>query len=132
MLILAFVIFEVSFVDIIENHIVISMLVLAITETSILLGGIHLLISLLEKLTPRDYELINYLMRCKPDDIEVGWLNNRYVVHVWNPSKGWVKKELDNFLDGEYKCVDICDKSKPIFMTIDLTKEIVEVTITNN
>lgn len=130
-LILAFIGLESYFLDI-ESNVVLSMLILSITEVSILLGGIYLLVSLLERLTPRHYELISYLMRCKPYEIEVGWLNNRYVVEIWSVSNGWIKKEFDEFLHREYKCIDICDKSKPIFMTIDLTKEDVEVTITNN
>ena len=130
-MIASFIVLEIYFLDV-ENYIVLSMLVLAIAETTILLGGIYILVSQLKKISPIHYELISYLMRCEPDDIEVGWWNNRYVICIWKPSKGWVKKELDNFLDGEYKCIDTCDKSKPIFMTIDLTKEDIEVTITNN
>ena len=130
-LILAFIGLVSYFLDV-ENNVVLSMLVLSITEVSILLGGIYLLVSLLERLSPIHYAFITYLMRCKPYEIEVGWLNNRYVVEVWSVSNGWIKKELDDFLHREYKCVDICDKSKPIFMVIDLTKEDIEVIITNN
>ena len=71
-------------------------------------------------------------MKFKTDEIEVGWLNNRYVVEMWIQSKGWIKKEFDNFIDEDYKYEDNSDKSKPIHMTIDLTKEDVEVIVTNS
>ena len=70
-------------------------------------------------------------MKFKTDEIEVGWLNNRYIVEMWIQSKGWIKKEFDNFIDEDYKYDDNSDKSNPIHMTIDLTKEDVEVIVTN-
>lgn len=121
-----------SFLLDIENHIALSIIVTFITESPVLIGGVFLVTFICERFSPRHYGFVTRLMKFKTDEIEVGWLNNRYVVEVWSVSNGWIKKELDDFLHREYKCVDICDKSKPIHMTIDLTKEDVEVIVTNS
>lgn len=116
----------------IENHMTLSMIVAFITVAIVLIGGVSLVTFICKRFSPRHYEFITWLMKFKADEIEVGWLNNRYIVEMWIQSKGWVKEEFDNFIDEYYKYEDNSDKSKPIHMTIDLTKEDVEVIVTNS
>lgn len=116
----------------IENHMALLMIVAFITEAIVLIGGVFLVTFVCKRFSPRHYDFVTWLMKFKTDEIEVGWLNNRYVVEMWIQSKGWIKKEFDNFIDEDYKYEDNSDKSKPIHMTIDLTKEDVEVIVTNS
>lgn len=83
-----------------------------------------------EKFTPRHYDFITWLMKYKSDEIEIGWLNDRYVVNMYG-QHGWIKKELGHFINEDYKLEDKADKSKPVYMTIDLVNGDVEVIVKN-
>lgn len=83
------------------------------------------------KAEPPHYELIAYLLELNKDDIEVGWLNNRYIINVNTVKDGWVKRELDEFLEEPYVLEDNAIKEYPINMIIDMTKENVRVVTIN-
>lgn len=121
---------EMIFIDV-EKYFATALLVGFITEVIILISGINLLVSILNKITPRHYEFITWLMKFKGDEIQVGWLNNRFIIEMWCNSHGWTRKEIGHFIDEDYILIDESDKSRPLHMTIDLTKEKVEVIITN-
>lgn len=125
---------EMILIDV-EKYFAIALLVGFITEVIIFIGGISLLVSILNKITPRHYEFITWLMKFKADEIEVGWLNDRFIIEMWCNShgwaRGWARKKIGHFIDEDYILIDESDKSRPLYMTIDLTKEEIEVIITN-
>lgn len=121
---------EMILIDV-EKYFVPMLFVGIITEAIVLIGGIGVLVSILKKIAPIHYEFITWLMKFKSNEIEVGWLNGRFIIEMWCNSKGWIKKEMGHFIDEDYILIDDSDKSKPIHMTVDLIKEEVEVIITN-
>lgn len=88
-----------------------------------------------KKITPPHYNLINWLRKHKKDDIHLGWFNDQYII-VTNQTIRCedMTETLKKFLEVDnYTLVDeSCDKSKPVFATIDLTNEVPSVHITNH
>ncbi len=121
---------EMILIDV-EKYFIPMLFVGFVTEAMILIGGVGVLTSILKKIVPRHYEFITWLMKFKSNEIEVGWLNSRFIIEMWCDSHGWVRKEIGYFIDEDYVLTDESDKSKPIHMTVDLTKEEVEIVITN-
>lgn len=94
--------------------------------------GLGVLIELIyDKITPRYYEFIRCLMKFKTNEIEIGLLNNRYVVSKWNPRCGWLVSSLNAFINEEYDLEENCDKAQSIKVLIDLTQEKIKVTVNN-
>lgn len=118
------------FIDV-EKYFVPMLFVEFITNVIVLIGGMSLLVSILNKITPSRYEFITWLMKFKVDEIKVDWLNNRFIVEMRCNSDGWVRKNIEHFINENYILVDTSDKSKPLYMTIDLTKRKIAVIITN-
>lgn len=112
-----------------ENKLILSVFI-GVTTVLTTFGGAIGLAFFLKKLAPRHYEFITWLMRFKKNEIEVGWLNNRYVVQMF--SQDWHMKEFGNFIPENYRLNDQSDKSKPMHMTIDLTKDAIEVVVKND
>ena len=95
-------------------------------------GGLFLLCKIQQKVSPRHFDLVTWLMRFKHNEIEVGWLNDRFVVELWNGRGGWMKYALQKFIGCDYVLVDNSDKTKTIFMTVDLMTDPPRISITNN
>ena len=113
-----------------ENNFVLSMVVSIVSMLLILVGGSFGLAEICKKIAPRHYEFVTWLMKYKSNKIEIGWLNDRYVVNMYG-QHGWIKKEFGNFIDEDYKWEDKADNSKPVHMIINLTDEDVEVIVEN-
>ena len=97
----------------------------------IMYGGIFVLCKIQEKISPRYFDLVTWLMKFKHDEIVVGWFNDEFIVELYNGRGDWMRYDLLNFIGDDYKLTDNSDKSKPIFMTIDLTMNEPEI-LTNN
>ena len=117
------------FLDI-ENHLGLSIIINLLLIGLVVGGGIALLTFICKKVSPRHYEFVTWLMRYKSNEIEIGWLNDRYVVNMYG-QHGWIKREFGNFIDEDYKFEDKAEKSKPVHMTIDLVNGDVEVVVEN-
>ena len=113
-----------------DNCFVLSVLIGFTSMIIVLFGGSSKLTEICKRFSPRHYEFVTQLMKYKSDEIEIGWLNDRYVVNI-HGQHGWVKKEFGRFVDEDYRLEDKADKSKPVHMTIDLVNGDVEVTVEN-
>lgn len=103
--------------------------IVTILSGIIIYGGAFGLSTYIDKITPRHYELLTWLMRFKKEEIEVYWINDRYGVMMF--TSGWHHKELDYILKEEYNITDTADKAYPVHMTIDLTQDTIDVTVRN-
>ena len=92
---------------------------------------VYITCTIISKVEPPHYDLIAYLLKLDKNDIEVGWLNDRYVINVNTEKEGWVKRELDEFLEEPYLLEDNAIKEQTIKMIIDMTKEDVKVITIN-
>lgn len=113
-----------------NNYFGLSVLIGFVTMFVTIFGGTFIFYKICEKFSPRHYEFITWLMKFKSNEIEVGWLNDRYVVNMYG-QHGWIKKEFCHFIDEDYKLEDRADKSKPVHMTINLVNDDVEVVVEN-
>lgn len=95
-------------------------------------GGMFLIYKIQQKVSPNHFDLVTWLMRFKHNEIEVGWLNDRFVVELWNGRDGWMKYGLQKFIGCDYVLVDNSDKTKTIFMEVDLMTDIPRISITNS
>ena len=110
------------------TNIIISIIVIIVLMTLIVLTCT----SIENKYKPKNYNLIQSIKNKKSDDIEVGWFNGRYIALTYNENHGWQVYGLKRFLHGkDYVLTDNANKDKPIHMTIDTTKEVIEITIEN-
>ena len=117
------------FTTLIKN-VVLLMFISVITMAIILFGGgFGLSVLIEEKIAPKHYRFITWLMRFKRNEIEIGWMNNRYVVQMF--AQEWKTKEFNEFIPENYHLIDNADKAKPLHMTIDLTKDKIEVIVEN-
>lgn len=116
-----------------DSHFGLSVLIGFVTICATMLGGVFGLTEICKRFSPRHYEFVTWLMKCKSNEIEIGWLNGRYGRYVVNMygQHGWMKKELGDFIYEDYKLEDKSDKSKPVHMTIDLMNGDVEVVVEN-
>lgn len=113
-----------------EKHFVLTIIIGVILSGIFVFGMAFVIVNFHEKLVPRHYDFITWLTRYKEDEIEIGWLNDRYIVNMYG-QHGWMKKEFGNFIDEDYKLEDKTDKSKPVHMTINLANGDVEVIVEN-
>ena len=113
-----------------EHHFGLSILIGFVSIGTVMFGGVFGFSKICEKFSPRHYEFITWLMKFKSNEIEIGWLNDRYVVNMYG-QHGWMKKEFCHFIDEDYKIEDRADKSKPVHMIIDLTRENIGVVVEN-
>ena len=113
-----------------ENNFVLSIVLNLVLMSLIIVGGSFGLYGICKKISPRHYEFVTWLMKYESDEIEIGWLNDRYVVNMYGKN-GWMKKEFGNFIDENYKLKDKADKSKPVHMIIDLVDGDVKVIVEN-
>ena len=113
-----------------DNHFGLSVLVGFVTIGATIFGGAFGLVEICKRFSPRHYEFVTWLMKYKPDEIEIGWLNGRYIVNMYG-QHGWMKREFGNFIDEDYTLEDKADKSKPVHMTINLVNGDVEVMVEN-
>lgn len=95
-------------------------------------GGMFLIYKIQQKVSPNHFDLVTWLMRFKHSEIEVGWLNDRFVVELWDGRGGWMKYDLQKFIGCDYVLVDSSDKTKTIFMKIDLMTDTPKISITNS
>lgn len=98
----------------------------------VLVGGLFLIYKIHEKMSPIHFDLVTWLMKFKHNEIEVGWFNDRFVVELWNGRSGWMKYSLQKFVGCDYVLVDDSDKTKTIFMTVDLMTDTPRISITNS
>ncbi len=95
-------------------------------------GGLFLIYKIQQKVSPTHFDLVTWLMRFKHNEIEVGWLNDRFVVELWDGRGGWMKYGLQKFIGCDYVLVDNSDKTKTIFMIVDLMTDTPRISITNS
>lgn len=112
-----------------ESNFIFSLVLITILSMAILYGIAPLCWVYITKDEPRYYDFIHSLMQLKENEIEVGYMNDRYVVKTYEA--GWRYKEFGQFIPDDYLMNDKSDKSKIIHMTIDLTKDDIEVTVEN-
>ena len=114
-----------------EQH-PIPTLIIGFVLSAIFVFGIAYILSYYhEKVAPRHYDFISWLMRYKEDEIEIGWFNDRYIINMYSQKNGWIKKEFESFIDEDYKLEDNANKSKPIHMTIDFVDGDIKVETKN-
>ncbi|MBO5386678.1 MAG: hypothetical protein J6A59_00820 [Lachnospiraceae bacterium] len=107
-----------------------NLVVITVAVLVIIFGVPFMLIELLNKVAPKNYDFIQCINRA--DNIEVGWFNSRYIALIHFEGNGWKVKELKRFINNvDYQLNDTAKKDKPIHMTIDVTKEVVEITVEN-
>ena len=94
-------------------------------------GGLFLIYKIQQKVSPKYFDLVTWLMKFKQNEIEVGWLNDRFVVELWDGRGSWMKYGLQKFIGCDYILVDNSDKTKTIFMTVDLMTDTPRISITN-
>lgn len=93
--------------------------------------GVSVEYFILQKIYPRHYEFVIWMMKFKYNDLEFGLFNDRYIVETFLP-KGWNNLSLNYFIGEEFVLhEDNIDKSKLLYLTIDCTKEKIEVIISN-
>ena len=95
-------------------------------------SGLFLLYKIQQKIFPKYFDLVTWLMKFKQNEIEVGWLNDRFVVELYDGRGSWMKYSLQKFIGSDYVLVDNADKTKTIFMTVDLMSDIPKISITNS
>lgn len=89
---------------------------------------IVVLLKLLKKISPKHYKFVSCMEKIDKDSIEVGWFNNRYIVLEFNEQCGWKAKSLASFIKTtNYKLIDKAKHNENVKMTIDLTKETIEI-----
>ena len=103
-----------------------------ISVSLVLGGGMFLIYKIQQKVSPNHFDLVTWLMKFKHNEIEVGWLNDRFVVELWDGRGGWMKYGLPKFIGCDYVLVDNSDKTKTIFMEVDLMTDIPRISITNS
>lgn len=103
-----------------------------ISISLVLGGGVFLIYKIQQKVSPNHFDLVTWLMRFKHNEIEVGWLNDRFVVELWDGRGSWMKYGLQKFIGCDYVMVDNSDKTKTIFMTVDLMTDTPKISITNS
>ena len=111
----------------------VATIISVISSLIVLICGIGLISLVLKKLSPKHFEFIEWVKKFKYNDFEFGVFNNRYVVQA-HFTKGWETISLKYFLNPEksFKLIeDFEDKTKPLQMFIDCTKEETIVTIKN-
>ena len=113
----------------IENFILL-MCVSVITMIIILFGGGFGFTMFLEKkIYPKYYSFVTWLMKYKKNEIEIGWMNDRFLVRLF--AQEWKTKEFGQFIPENYHLIDNADKAKPLHMTIDLTTDAIAVIVKN-
>ena len=113
----------------IENNFWLALPLALSLETAIILGGVFGTTALSKRAAPKHYEFVNWLTKFKENEIEIGWLNDRYIVQINSQSR--CMEGLGAFVMEDYYLYDSADKSKPIHMIIDLTKDDIEVVVKN-
>lgn len=101
---------------------------------AILILGLIILQFIDKKIIPPHYNVINWLKKRKQYEILLGWFNDQYIVIMNQTGRcERMTQTLKKFLEVDnYTLVDeSCDKSKPVFATINLTNEVPSVHITN-
>lgn len=103
-----------------------------ISVSLILGGGLFLIYKIQQKVAPKHFDLVTWLMKFKHNEVEVGWFNDRFVVELYNGRGSWIKYSLQKFAGCDYVLFDNSDKTKSIFMTVDLMTNIPRISITNS
>lgn len=98
----------------------------------VLCGGFFAIDKIHQKVSPKHFDLVTWLMKFKHDEIESGWLNDRFVVELWDGRGSWMKYGLQKFIGCDYTLIDNSDKTKPIFMIVDLMTEVPKILISNS
>lgn len=94
-------------------------------------GGMFLIYKIQQKVSPKYFDLVTWLMKFKHNEVEVGWFNGRFVIEMWDGRGGWMKYTIPKFIECDYMLADDSDKTKPIFMTVDLMTDVPKIIISN-
>ena len=118
----------------IEQYFGVNLILTIFVTISIFILSMIIINLIDKKITPPHSNLINWLRKHKKEDIHLGWFNDQYIVIMNQTGRcERMTQTLKKFLEVDnYTLVDeSCDKSKPVFATINLTNEVPSVHITN-
>lgn len=93
-------------------------------------GAFYINMKYKKKHLPKNINFFDWMMNFKPNDVEVGWFNTRYLVRLYT-ANGYMMRNIENFVAHEYNLVDdVADRGKPIFMEITMN-DVIDVHLTN-
>lgn len=98
----------------------------------VIVGGTGFTTIVIKFNSPKHYDFVTKMMRFKPDALEFGEFNGRYIIRALL-SRGWECFNLKYFIGEEFLLLDNdeVDRTKPLCAIINCTGEKITVLISN-